>query len=145
MNVLRSVGAVIASLVVAFVLVVAVEFLSAVYHPFPPGVDPSDLEVCRAHVAKYPQWLLALCGMGWGVTMFVSVWLATRLGAKRHPAHGLTVGLLLTAAAAFNIWMLPYYTWFKVIIAVIFPLAIFLGIRLGRGTPVNIRRASSQS
>jgi hypothetical protein len=47
----RSVGAVLAGLVVAGVLVVGVEAFSSVVHPFPPDVDPTDYEVCKAHVA----------------------------------------------------------------------------------------------
>ena len=56
---LRSAGAMVLGIVVAMVLIVAVEAVSAVLHPFPPGVDPSDMETCREHVANYQKWLLA--------------------------------------------------------------------------------------
>jgi len=59
-SILRSAGSIILSLVIALVLLMLVEGASAIFHPFPPGVDTSDLEVCKAHVAKYPRWVLAL-------------------------------------------------------------------------------------
>src|SRR5688572_32400331 len=44
-SVTRSIAAVIAGLVLAMVLIVAVEVFSSLFHPFPPDVDPTDLEV----------------------------------------------------------------------------------------------------
>jgi len=47
----RSVGAVLAGLLVAAVLIVGVEAFSSIVHQFPPDVDPTDYEVCKAHVS----------------------------------------------------------------------------------------------
>lgn len=106
--IIRSVGSVIAGLIVALMLVIGVEGLGSILHPFPPGVDPTDMEACKAHVAQYPTEVLALLGVVlWGLTVFVSSWLATRLGTGRHLAHGLVVGAILLAAAVFNMAMLP--------------------------------------
>jgi hypothetical protein len=127
----RSVGAVLAGLVVAAVLAVGVEAFSSVVHPFPPDVDPTDYEVCKAHVARYPAWVLAVGAAAWGLTTFVSAWLATRLGAGRHRAHGIVVGLILLALAVMNMSMLPYPIWFWVSNLVVLPLGFYLGARLG--------------
>ena len=139
---IRSVGSIIASVVIALLLILAIEGVSAIFHPFSAGADASDLEVCKAHVAKYPQWVLALVVVGWGGTVFVSAWLATRLGTHRHPAHGIVVGALLIVAVAFNMFMLPYPLWFKVANLLIFPLCVFLGIKFGRGRKSNQRDVS---
>ena len=136
-SILRSIGAVIAGLVVAMILIIAVEGISAVFHPFPPGVDPQDFEACKAHVAKYPTWVLAVAALGWGATVFLSSWLATRFGTGRHPAHGIVVGSLLYLAAASNILMLPYAMWFEVGCLVLLPLCAFAGAWLGKGPPIK--------
>src|SRR5262249_58229780 len=93
-TVLRSVGAVLGGLVVAAVLVVGVEAFSSVVHPFPPDVDPTDYEACKAHVARCPAWVLAVAVLAWALTTFASAWLATRLWPGRHRAHGVRVGLI---------------------------------------------------
>jgi hypothetical protein len=133
--ILRSIGAVVAGLVLAMVLVVAVEVLSNIVHPFPAGVAPTHEEICN-HVAKYPSWMLAVASVLWASTVFVSSWLATRWGTRRHPAHGILIGILLFAAAAFNMSMLPYPIWFEVVTLASFVLATFLGCMLGRGKAI---------
>ncbi len=130
---IRSVGAILAGLFVAMVLVIAIEGIGAVVHPFPPGVDPTDLEVCKTHVAKCPQWFLGVVVAGWGGTVFASTWLATRLGSCRHPSHGIVVGSLLLAAVAYNMFLLPYRVWFEAANLLVFPCAIALAVKFASG------------
>ncbi len=117
----------------AFAGVVGVELLSSVLHPAPPGFNPADLDACRAHVARYPQGVLLLCAAGWWATVFVSCWVATRLGPNRPRALGMSIGLLFLAAATFNIAMLPYPGWFWINLLAI-PAACLAGTGLARRT-----------
>lgn len=130
--ILRSAGAVIAGLFVAGLLVIGVEWMSSILHPFPPGADPTDLATCRAHVARYPAGVLMLGSLGWGLSTLAGSWLATRLGSKRKAAHGVTVGLILLALAVVNMAMLPYPAWFWISNLILFPAGCFLGAILGR-------------
>ena len=127
--VIRSVGAVSVGLVVAMILIVGVEGLSSVLHPFPPGVDGTDIEACKAHVARYPAGVLVLVVFVWGATTLVSSWVATRLGTGRHPGHGILVGSILLAAVIFNMAMLPYPLWFWINV-ITFPVCIAWGSNL---------------
>ena len=61
---MRSVGSITASMIAAMALIIAVEGVTAIFHPFPPGVDTTDQEVVKAHVAKFPHWVLALAVVG---------------------------------------------------------------------------------
>ena len=131
LNLIRGSAAVIAGLVLAFVGVIAVEWLSSILHPFPPGIDPSDFEACKQHVARYPSGVLLLCAAGWWITALASCWMATRLGLKRHTAHGVIVGAVLLAMAVFNMAMLPYPPWFWINV-IAFPTSCLAGIRLAR-------------
>jgi len=124
--------AVVLGLVLALALVIGVEVMSSIYHPLPPGLDPSDPEVIKGHVVRYPSGVLLLAGLGWGLTSFLSAWLATRLGSERHPAHGILVGSILLVAAIANMLMLPYPMWFWILNLVVFPAAFCLGAMLGR-------------
>ena len=129
---LQSAGAIILSLVIAVVLAAALEGLSAILHPWPADFAGTSEEIAM-QVETYPAWVLALLGGGgWGGTMFVSAWLATRLGTRRKTIHGYSVGLILIAAVIFNISMLPYPVWFSLLNLVVLPAALYLGVRLGR-------------
>ena len=68
--------------------------------------------------------------------MFISAWLATRLGSDRKPIHGYIVGAILIAAVIFNISMLPYPTWFSLLNLVVLPAALYFGVRLGQSRQV---------
>ena len=138
LSLLRSLGAVIAGLVAAFVLIVAAEVFSSIYHTFPAGIDTSDMEACRAHVARYPTWVLAVCTAIWTPAPFTGAYLATRLAPSRHPAPGYIVGAILLALAIFNMSMLPYPIWFPIVNLITFPLGTFLGTRLARPTSHNL-------
>jgi len=127
-NVLRIVLAVVAGMALAFVLVVAVELFSAVVHPFPPGLDPNAPGSIPEHVRRYPGWILAVCGLMWGATAAAATWVASRIGGR---LAGALVTLLLAAALAFNLSMLPYVTWFKIAMPATFFVACLIGIRSG--------------
>jgi hypothetical protein len=126
--VLRTAFAAVAGMVLAFALVVAVEAFSAVVHPFPANFDGN----VPAHVRRYPHWVLAVVVPAWSGTAFAAVWLATWLGTR---VSGWTVALLLAAALAFNLTMLPYVLWFKLAMAALFPLACVAGLRAGVSGP----------
>jgi hypothetical protein len=68
----RSVGAVVVGFIPAMILIIGVEVVSDRLYPFPPGVDPSDMEVCRAHVAKLPAGIFLMAVVGWGVGLIVT-------------------------------------------------------------------------
>lgn len=129
--VLRSLAAVFLGLFVAFLLLVAVEFFSAVVHPLPKDFGGTTEEMCR-HVQKYPQWVLAVVVPAWAVTAFVSTWIARRVG---NLYSYIIVGLLLLAALVLNISMLPYPIWFKVANLLVIPAAITAGNLVGRTPP----------
>ena len=139
--IVRSVVAVVLGLSAAMLAIAGVEWVSSILHPFPPGVDPTNYEACKAHVAQYPAWVLLLAVVGWGLGTFVSSWLATRVGSGRHPAHGIVVGSILLVAAVANMLMLPYPIWFWVANLAVFPGAFMLGARLGQ--PPTRQRAGA--
>jgi hypothetical protein len=124
---LRTILAVVAGMAVALVLVIGVELFSAVVHPVPPGFTATMDEMCQ-HVARYPHWVLGTVVLLWSATTFISTWVATRIGNR---LAGIAVILILTLAIVFNVSMLPYALWFKVVMLSCFPVACYLGCRRG--------------
>lgn len=74
---LRTFAGIFAGLLLAFLLIVAVEVFSAVVHPFPENFGGTSEEVCQ-HVERYPDWVLAVVVPAWAATAFVGVWIAQR-------------------------------------------------------------------
>jgi hypothetical protein len=120
----RTLLGVVAGMALAFALVVAVEFFSSVVHPFPADFDGN----IPAHVRRYPGWVLAVAGLMWGAAAAAATWVASRIGGR---LAGAVVTLLLAAALAFNLSMLPYVMWFKIAMPATFFVACLLGVRAG--------------
>lgn len=126
MAIVRSIASVILALILAFLGVIGVEWMSSILHPFPPGFDQTSMEAMCEHVARYPPLVLLLCAVGWWLTVLASCWLATRIGARRHAAHGIVVGVILLGMAILNMSLLPYPLWFWMNV-IIFPACCALG------------------
>lgn len=122
-SLLRPSIAVVAGVLVAVTLLVAVEAFSEMVHPAAPfhGNVPEQ-------VRQYPGWVLAVVVFAWGGTAIAATWAASRIGNR---VSGGIVALLLAWGLVFNLSMLPYVMWFKVAMAVAFPLACIVGIRFG--------------
>lgn len=126
---LQTVFSFVAGLLAAFAMVIGVELLSNVFHPFPSDFAGTQEEVCL-HVAKYPAWVLAAVVVAWGLTATIATWIARRIGNVYSAA---LLGLLLFAAVGFNVSMLPYPIWFKAVIMLVIPIACTVGARLAVG------------
>jgi hypothetical protein len=125
-SVLRVLVAVLAGMALALALVIAVELFSSVVHPLPADFNGNMGE----HVKRYPDWILGVVVVLWGATSAAATWVGTRVGGR---LAGGIVALLLAWALIFNLTMLPYTMWFKVVMFSAFPMACLLGIRYGRG------------
>jgi hypothetical protein len=123
---LRTVAAILAGLVVLFLLTVAVELFSAVVYPLPEHFRGTREEMCL-HVARYPYWVLAVVVPAWATAAFASTWTAGKIGNLYSTA---SVGMLLLAALVINVSMLPYATWFRIASLLVIPAAVWAGIRL---------------
>ena len=126
-TILRTILAVVAGMALALALVIGVELFSSIVHPVPPEFKETMEEMCQ-HVAKYPHWVLGVVVILWSATAFVSTWVATKIGRL---AAGAVVSVLLLLAIAFNIAMLPYAMWFKVVMPSCSLVACYLGVKLG--------------
>ena len=141
---IRSTLAILLSVVIAFVLVVAVETISSVLHPWPDEFSGSLEEIVH-QVESYSPWVLALLGgVGYGTTMFVCTFVATRLGSKTHTWHGYGIGLFLFAMVVLNMTQLPYPVWFWVMMFTVLPVAAYFGTMLGTRNTARWQRESTQ-
>lgn len=124
-NFVRAVVAFGLGLITSFALIVGVEVISNLVHPFPSDFQGTSEEICM-HVANYPDWILAGVVVAWGLTAAVGTWIAQRIGSVYSAT---ALALLLTAGVAFNISMLPYAIWFKVAVIIAVPLASLVGAK----------------
>jgi len=134
MSILRSIGAVIAGLVVTFLLVFASEGISHKIFPPPPGMNMSDMVQVKAFVATLPLSALLIVLTGWLIATFVGTWVATKIA--RGPIAGFILGALLLAVGIANAFIIPQPLWFSITSFVIYIGATVVGVRAGMVRPV---------
>lgn len=107
---LRSILAVIAGLVVAWITVSLFEFASMHTFPPPPGLDVRDPQQLAGLVSRMPVGALALVLAGWIVGALDGGVVAASIAKRRTPA--IVVGgfvalgaLLMVALVAHPLWM----------------------------------------
>ena len=123
---IRTALAILAGLVSAFVLVVAVELFSAVVHPTPADFDGTQEEMCGTSHA------ISAVGAGRGRRGVECDGIRRHVDfhAIRGDAGGSRCRRLLFVGLAFNVAMLPYPVWFKIVMLVALPAACAWGLRL---------------
>ena len=128
---LRSILAVLAGLVVAWITVSLSEFASMHAFPPPPGVDVRDPQQLAALVAQMPVGALGLVLAGWVVGALDGGLVATLISKRRVPA--IVVGVLVMLGAFLMVAMVPHPMWMS-IAGVLLPLpAALFGAWLARG------------
>ena len=124
---MRAVGAILAGLAAAIVLIAAIDFVAhLVYAPAEP-VDMNDPAAVARMVADMPVGAFALIVLGWGVGTFTGAFIAARMG--RSAAYGFVVGAVILAVTIANLTMIPHPSgmWVAGILTVV--VTAFIAVR----------------
>jgi hypothetical protein len=127
--VLRRIGAVVAGLVVAFVLVQAAEMGVHAMYPFPAGMNERDMTQIKAFVATLPTQAFALVLAGWLLGTLAGTFIAAKIGRSRVPAY--IAGALLLCAGVANSILIPQPVWFSAVSFVTYVGGTLVSARLG--------------
>jgi hypothetical protein len=113
--------AIVAGLLVAFVVVMGAEGVNSRIYPLPPGVDLSDTNAMKQFVASLPSSGFLLVLAGWFFGALLGGWVAARVVRRSPMAHSMIVAGLLLCGGVANMLMLPHPAWVWVV-----GLALFL-------------------
>jgi uncharacterized membrane protein len=131
---LKKVLSIIVSVVVAFLIVIAFEWLGHRIWPLPAGMDWKNTAEVASFMANMPLpaylWLL----LGWVVALCAGVWSCSRKAgtAVKWPIW-VTAALFLMATAT-NFFVLPHPMWFVVTAAIVMALATWAALKFSSHT-----------
>jgi hypothetical protein len=126
-QILRSVGAVLAGLLLGVLLMMGIELVGHVLYPLPAGVDPSDFEALKALLPTLPVGALLLVLLGWTVAPLAGGFTAAWIARRAPVAHALVVGLFFLAGGVATLLMMPHPLWFAVGGVAVFLPAAYAG------------------
>jgi hypothetical protein len=127
---IRRIGAVIAGLAAAFLVVMVAEALTHRMYPPPVGTNMEDMAQVKTYVASLPLTALALVLLGWTIGTLAGTSISTRIARTR--VTGYLVGAILLVAGIVNAVTIPQPQWFSAASFAIFILMTFAGTALAR-------------
>ena len=134
--VVRSILAILAGLLSAFVVIGLVEAIGMRLYPLPPGMDPRDPNSIKAVMANLPRGAMLCVLVAYAAGSVVGGWVAARFAPRAKLTHGMIVGLLLLTAGLLNMSTIPHPAWFWVSSIAIYVLGSWSGARAaGAGSP----------
>ena len=111
-SILRKVGAGIAGIVVAVVLVLVFETIGHSIWPAPDDLDVGNADVMRAYVDTLPLGAMLTVAFAWFAGALGGTFAACRLGTARPLVYALLVGGFMTAGGrTASAWSMSAWSW----------------------------------
>ena len=112
---IRNIGAALAGLLTAFVLIYLIEMLGHSIYPPPPDLDFSDPEAMRPYVASLPPLALLFPMFAWFIGTFAGTLVASFIGTAKPILFAAVVGIFILAGTIANMIVIPHPLWFAVV------------------------------
>lgn len=138
--------AIVVGLIIGGVVIAAIESISVVLNPLPPGMNAADPEEMQQFLAKAPisAFLIVLAAHSMGA---FSAAFACGVFVRRPWLTGsLILGTLFLAAGVANLWMIAHPLWFAVFdVSLYLPAAVLGGKCAELTLPPGSRQPSDQA
>jgi hypothetical protein len=130
---IRRIGAVLAGMVAAFIVVALVEYIGRLAYPPPGHLDYEDVEMMRSYVSSLPLGALFFVLAAWYLGTLAGARLACLIALDRPIFNALVVGAFLLAATLVNLFMIPHPLWFSIVAIVgIIAMAVLAALQGAR-------------
>ena len=127
----RKISAVVLGVVVAVVLIIAIEALGHSAYPLPEGLDISNSEAMQAYVMGLPVGALLFVMGAWLVATLAGGLLACFIARETPLVYAAIVGGLVLLGTVINLMSVPHPPWFSITSVLAIIAMIFLTGRLG--------------
>lgn len=127
----RKILAVVFGVVVAVVLIIAIEALGHTVYPVPDGLDLTIPEVLKAYMIDAPIAALLLVLGAWLVAALVGGLSACFIAKESPLVYSAIIGGLVLMGTVINLISIPHPLWFSITSVVAIIATIFVTGRLG--------------
>ena len=130
---IRNIGAALAGVVTAFVLVMLIEKVGLLIYPPPADLDFSDPEAIKPYIATLPFFALLFPMIAWVVATFTGSLVASKIGTANPLLFAGIVGGLIFAATIANLIMIPHPMWFSIVSLLAIAASAWIAARVASG------------
>ena len=132
-KVLRLVLGVVAGLLVMYIVIAGVEYVSHSLYPPPPGLSPTNTADIGAVLAAMPQQGLALIVFAWVIGAFAGGYVAAKISRAWPRSAAVVIGLFVLLGVVGMILMAPGHPTWMAILGLVLPVPMaLLGARVAR-------------
>lgn len=128
----RKILAVVAGVILAGIVVFAVQAIGHRVYPPPEGLDTKNIEAMKAYVATLPMGALLFVLVAYVLGSFAGGWLAAKIARTTQMHVPLTVGGVQLFFGIVNLLMIPHPAWFAVASVLVFLPSAYFGGKLGK-------------
>ena len=130
----KNIGAGIAGVVIAGLLVWLVEMLGHTVYPPPTDLNFADPDAMRTYIDALPVGALLFVAAAWFIGTLGGTAAACKIGDAKPMIFAIVVGGLMLLGTIFNLVTIPHPLWFSILGVVGIIVAAWLGMTLGAGT-----------
>ena len=130
----KNIGAGIAGVVIAGLLVWLVEMLGHTVYPPPTDLNFADPDAMRTYIDALPVGALLFVAAAWFIGTLGGTAAACKIGDAKPMIFAIVVGGLMLLGTMFNLVTIPHPLWFSILGVVGIIVAAWLGMTLGAGT-----------
>jgi hypothetical protein len=128
---IRKISAVVLGVVIAVILIIAIEALGHAVYPPPDGLDITNKEAMQAYVMGAPIAALLFVMGAWLVATLAGGLLACFIARETPLVYAAIVGGLVLLGTIINLLSIPHPLWFSITSVLAIIAAIFVTSRLG--------------
>src|SRR3954471_19427179 len=122
--------AVLAGVIIAFIIIFLLENLWKVIYPPPAGFNMEDKAAWSQLMKTMPTGALWCLVLGYAVGSFAGGFVASRIAPERKIRAGITVGIIVMAGGIGNLVMIEHPLWFIIVSNLVYIPFAFLGGRM---------------
>ena len=129
----RNIGAALAGVAIAFVLVMLIEKIGHLIYPPPADLDYTDPEAIKPYIATLPFIALLFPMIAWVVGTFAGTIVASKIGTANSLLFAGVVGGLVLAATITNLIMIPHPMWFSIVSLIAIAASAWFAAKVASG------------
>lgn len=130
--IIKSIRAVLSGGLVAFLLIMALEFVNSRLYPLPAGLSVDNREAMSGFVATLPLTAFFLLLLGYALGGLAGGYTAARLAPSVPAVHALIIAVGLFLASVMNLRAIAHPLWFVAANLALVLVLPMLGARLAR-------------
>ncbi|KGQ19625.1 hypothetical protein LF41_2563 [Lysobacter dokdonensis DS-58] len=132
-SILQLVLGILAGLVVMYVLISGIEFVSHQMYPPPPGLDPKNMEHLGAIMAAAPVGAMVMLVVAWAVGAFAGGWTAAKISRAWPRTAAIVVAVFVLLGVIGMILIAPGHPKWVAALGIVLPVPLaLLGARFAR-------------